>query len=187
MSNEERNATNPPLSPRLDEDGISPEHLRIRGALQRLPKRCCPVGFEFRLQKRLESGESALRRPARSWGWSLGWMGAGAGVVTALAVAIFAFDFQLNPGGTLQVAGVSAQPTVSSPPVAQQTRAVPQTVSQPDVETHTIKTPPVETSLPVAEKADKKLDSKQDSLDKLNTKGLGFPEAQTVSGQQNPK
>lgn len=177
MSLTQRSATDTPLMSPSEED-CSLQHLRVRRTLLAMPARRCAVGFEFRLQKKLESGESALRRPVRATNWSLGWMGAGVGFAAALAVAVIAFDFNGGPPTGLQVAGnpVQTAPVVTS-------GAIPQTVSQPSggVQQHSITTSPVTTEGNVA---DAKAAGSSDSLSKLKDNPQGeFPAAQTVSGK----
>jgi len=81
------------------EPGIGSGEQRVRSALQALPKATCPVGFEFRLERRL-SGK-APRESRQSWG--MGWLGAGVGVAAAMVLSFVVFDFGsvagTNPAG----------------------------------------------------------------------------------------
>lgn len=104
----------------LGEAGVPDELLAVRRMLLRLPRVQCPVGFEYRLQRRLDGkGVSGDRRPVR--GWMSGWTGAGLGFAAALVIAVFAFDFNVTgPGtqGTLtdKTAG-SATPQLAAPDI----------------------------------------------------------------------
>jgi hypothetical protein len=95
------------------EDGVSRELLEVRSALLRLPRTACPVGFEFRLQRRLEG--VTLDKPSTSGlrGWTLAWAGVGLGVAASVLVAVVAFDFQfkLPVPGTAAVATAPAAVT----------------------------------------------------------------------------
>jgi hypothetical protein len=76
------------------EEGLSKEHQRVRAALLGLPKETCPVGFEFRLMKRISGGSERSRRRTSS-NWIVGWAGAGLGVAVAMLVAFTALDFDV--------------------------------------------------------------------------------------------
>lgn len=76
------------------ESDCSAEHQRVRKALQTLPKATCPVGFEFRLERRLAGKPVGGTRS----GWSINWLGAGVGFATAMVLAVFLFDFGTVPG-----------------------------------------------------------------------------------------
>jgi hypothetical protein len=116
---------------RLDEEGVPADLLMVRSVLQTMPKVSCPVGFEFRLQKRIDALSA---EPSRAGGrsWVLGWAGAGLGFATALIIAVVAFDFGFNGIATVGSQGVIAnsQNTVSQPNVATNPQSVPTTVSQ---------------------------------------------------------
>lgn len=95
------------------EAGASPEHMRIRKALLSLPRLNCPVGFEFRLQRRL-SGASSKQTVRSGWNWALGWTGTGLGVATVMLLAVFVFDFHLTKGIPGTVTGTSLQASEST-------------------------------------------------------------------------
>ncbi|MBU0691788.1 hypothetical protein KKC97_00565 [bacterium] len=86
------------------EPELSREHRRIRAALLSLPKETCPVGFEFRLMKRI-SGGAARGRGRASSSWIVGWAGAGLGVAVAMLVAFTAFDFNYSERVPVRTAG----------------------------------------------------------------------------------
>lgn len=71
-----------------------PETSPVRNALRNLPKANCPVGFEFRLERRLAGKPVGGTRS----NWSMGWLGAGVGFATAMVLALFVFDFGAIPG-----------------------------------------------------------------------------------------
>jgi hypothetical protein len=90
-------------------------HQRIRAALLSLPKETCPVGFEFRLMKRI-SGETVRSGRKKAPNWILGWAGAGLGVAVAMFVSFTAFDLNFNqvtPGSTAQTAKEISAPAVT--------------------------------------------------------------------------
>lgn len=174
MSHAQKDATETPLESQMIED-CSPQHLMIRNALLNVPKRSCSAGFEFRLQKKLESGESALQRPVRASNWSLGWLGAGVGFAAAFAVAVFIFDFNGGPASGLQVAGTSGVSPIGTSNVAEK----PVEKSTQPVQQHDIAT---DATKEAGNVAGTKTDSKSDSAAKLkNDAQEKFP-AQTVSG-----
>jgi len=76
------------------EPEATPVQMRVRQALQTLPKATCPVGFDFRLERRLAGKPVGGTRS----GWSMGWLGAGVGFGTAMVLALFVFDFGAIPG-----------------------------------------------------------------------------------------
>ncbi len=69
-------------------------HVHVREALNSLPKATCPVGFEFRLERRLAGKPVGGTRS----GWSMSWLGAGFGFAAAMVLAVFVFDFGTVPG-----------------------------------------------------------------------------------------
>jgi hypothetical protein len=88
------------------EGDTSRAHQSIRAALLSLPKETCPVGFEFRLMKKISSDPVRGGRRTSS-NWMLGWAGAGLGVAVAMFVSFAAFDFNFSdtvPGNTAQTA-----------------------------------------------------------------------------------
>lgn len=95
------------------EPGLSREHQRIRAALLNLPKETCPVGFEFRLMKRISGGSVRDSRRGSS-SWIVGWAGAGLGVAVAMLVAFTAFDFNYSQQVPVRTAGaVQEGPTTT--------------------------------------------------------------------------
>ena len=90
------------------EEGLSREHQRIRAALLSLPKETCPVGFEFRLMKRISGGAARSRRRTSS-SWVIGWAGAGLGVAVAMLVAFTAFDFNYSERVPVRTAGTTQE------------------------------------------------------------------------------
>lgn len=78
------------------EPEIDSAHMRVREALHSLPKATCPVGFEFRLERRLAGKPVGGTRS----GWNMNWLGAGIGFATAMVLAVFIFDFGSIPGTT---------------------------------------------------------------------------------------
>ncbi len=154
------------------EPDCSPEHQRVRKALQTLPKANCPVGFEFRLERRLAGKPVGGTRS----GWSISWLGAGVGFATAMVLALFIFDFGSAPG--TNPANISGTPTTIKTSGVQ--------VEQPaDVAKTTI-----ESTAPVTapEKTAEQLAASQDTM-KDKTKPGTLPEGQyqTVGGQQSPR
>jgi hypothetical protein len=93
-------------------------HQRIRAALLCLPKETCPVGFEFRLMKRI-SGQTVRGGRRTTSNWMIGWAGAGLGVAVAMIVSFAAFDFQFLdavPGSTAQTAAETPAPATIDQP-----------------------------------------------------------------------
>ena len=162
----------------VGEDGVPAELLKVRSALRSLPHVACPVGFEFRLQKRLEGNLEQPKNIGFSRGWMLGWSGAALGVATAMVIAVVAFDFNskspvISSISSSQVAGNQANHNMNPGGLN------PQTVSQPvkppvDIENQT-------NQLLANEKGPDKATAKRDSIHK----GTGLPPQdyiQTVSG-----
>jgi len=96
VDNEVRQTSDMAFSPPSPE-GMSPEISRVRNVLFGLPRMGCPVGFEFRLQRRLDELENGVRPLRERHGWGLGWAGLGLGLATALLVAVVMFDFSFSP------------------------------------------------------------------------------------------
>ena len=150
----------------------TPGQMRVREALKTLPKANCPVGFEFRLERRLAGKPVGGTRS----GWSLSWIGAGVGFATAMVLALFIFDFGSAPG--TGPANITGSPTTIKTSGVQ--------VEQPaDVAKTTI-----ETSTPVTtpEKTAEQLAASQDTM-KDKTKPGTLPEGkyETVGGTQSPR
>ncbi len=80
-------------SGRNDDDGMPADLLMIRSVLQSMPKMSCPVGFEFRLQRRIEGLSVTPQRAAGGKSWVLGWTGAGLGFAAASVIAVVMFNF----------------------------------------------------------------------------------------------
>jgi len=104
------------------EEGVSREMLEIRAALLRLPKATCPVGFEYRLQRRIEGTSSARPVTTGLRGWSLAWAGVGLGLAASVVVATIAFDFHFNAAGGVSApvantVTTNAVPSVYGPPL----------------------------------------------------------------------
>lgn len=148
------------------ETGMNPEHLRVRNALHSLPKATCPVGFEFRLERRLAGKPVGETRK----NWSMSWLGAGVGFATAMVLAVFIFDFGAIPGTT--PAGMIPTATKSGVSIEQPTQVTPSTEQPVNVAQETIE----------ATKSDA-LASKQDTM-KDKTKPGTLPDGnyQTVGG-----
>lgn len=149
------------------EPDCSAEHQRVRKALQSLPKANCPVGFDFRLERRLAG--NPVGGPRNSW--SLGWLGAGVGFATAMVLAVFIFDFGSIPGTS--PANIAGTPTTSKSSGVQ--------VEQPAEVAKTT----IETSNPVTapQKTEDELAASQDSMkDKTKPGTLPDGQYQTVGG-----
>lgn len=121
------------------EDGVSPDLLAVRSALRGLPTLKCAPGFEYRLQRKLESGEAGVRTAGSVRNWTLGWAGAGLGFATALAIAFFAFDLNVKQPSQPGIAGgvssggpamPSKTPTSVVAPVEEQQAQAPATTDQ---------------------------------------------------------
>lgn len=165
MISPDNNATNM-------EPDCSAEHQRVRKALQTLPKANCPVGFEFRLERRLAGKPVGGTRS----GWSINWLGAGVGFATAMVLALFIFDFGATPG--TNPANITGTPSTIKTSGVQ--------VEQPADQANTT----IETTSPVTapEKTAEQLAATQDTM-KDKTKPGTLPEGkyETVGGTQNPR
>lgn len=137
MDNEVK-VTKAMASSRMSDENMTPENARVRNLLIGLPRVNCPVGFEFRLQRRIEALESGIR-PVRSerFGWGFGWAGLGLGLATAFVVAVVAFDFSFTPG-KIMITGApvvaTSQPITTSPAAADQNAADPNSIITPEQE-----------------------------------------------------
>lgn len=135
MHNEEK-VTKAMTSSRMSDENRTPENARVRNLLIGLPRVNCPVGFEFRLQRRIEAFESGIR-PARRerYGWGFGWAGLGLGLATAFVVAVVAFDFSFTPG-KIMITGAPVAATsktmTTSPAASDQNAADPNSVIKPE-------------------------------------------------------
>lgn len=121
-------------SARMDEEGMPADLQRVRSVLQSMPKLNCPVGFEFRLQRRIEGLSAAPSRTASGRSWTLGWAGAGLGFATALVIAMLVFDFGFNVPNASTQAITSATPQTTAPatqPDLAKAPQVPPTNAQP--------------------------------------------------------
>lgn len=120
MDNEVRQ-TNDTAFSLLGEEGVSAETTKVRNLLLSLPRACCPAGFEFRLQRRLDVLENGVRPVRERHGWGLGWAGLGLGFAAALLVAVVVFDLRFSPTDirmpTAPVASSNA-PTTGAPMVS---------------------------------------------------------------------
>lgn len=105
------------------EPDMTAAHARVRSALKTLPKATCPVGFEFRLERKLAGKPVGETRKS----WSMGWLGAGVGFATAMVLAVFVFDFG---GTTISPAGMVPTATKSGSAVEQPATITP-TTEQP--------------------------------------------------------
>jgi hypothetical protein len=75
-----------------DETDMNPTYRMIRTLLVGLPRVQAPVGFEFRLQRRLEQVRSRRSGHAwDSWIFSWRWFSVGLGVATAVVVGLVFF------------------------------------------------------------------------------------------------
>jgi hypothetical protein len=75
-----------------DETDMNPTYRMIRTLLVGLPKVQAPVGFEFRLQRRIERVRSPRSRLGwDSWILSWRWFSVGLGVATAVVVGLIFF------------------------------------------------------------------------------------------------
>ncbi|MCB1061030.1 MAG: hypothetical protein KDB65_12425 [Calditrichaeota bacterium] len=148
------------------ETEISRDHQKVRDALRSLPKANCPVGFDFRLERRLAGNPVGGTRS----GWSMGWLGAGVGFATAMVIAVFVFNFGSIPGvSPANVAGTPSQVKTSGAPI-----------EQPAEMAKSNETPAQSTT--IAEESEQ-LASKQDtSKDKTKPGTLPEGQYQTVSG-----
>lgn len=111
------------------EPELSTAHARVRSALKTLPKATCPVGFEFRLERRLAGkpvGET--RKTSRS-----GWLGAGIGFATAMVLGVFLFDF--GGGATISPAGMVPTATKSNTVIERPTTDQPLNTAQEGTKT----------------------------------------------------
>jgi len=100
------------------EDGVSPDLLAVRSVLRSLPTVSCPVGFEYRLEKKLAGEQAGVRSAGSARGWAWGWAGAGLGFATALAIAFFVFDVNVKPAGVSsggQPVPVAQTPVTTTP------------------------------------------------------------------------
>lgn len=167
MISPDNNAKNESIEP-----DCTPEQMRVRNALRTLPKANCPVGFEFRLERRLAGKPVGGTRS----GWSLNWIGAGVGFATAMVLALFIFDFGVIPG--TNPANMTGSPT----PVKMGGTQIEQPV---DVAKTTIET---NTAVTAPEKTTDQLAATPDSM-KDKTKPGTLPEGnyQTVGGGNKPK
>ncbi|RPH93030.1 hypothetical protein EHM69_11395 [candidate division KSB1 bacterium] len=111
------------------EQGVSPQLLNVRTALLNLPKTECSVGFEFRLQRRIQEMESGVRVGTSRPAWGLGWAGVGLGFAAAFVVAVVAFDFSFSSGRSQIVSA----PIVSGPSRYVPPNVASQTISAPSV------------------------------------------------------
>jgi hypothetical protein len=103
------------------ESSASSEYIQIRNALLGLPRLSCPVGFEFRLQQRLEGRYVRDNSSHHSLNWLTGLTAGGLGVAAALSLAVFVFDF--NPWQANHGVGQIASRSMSQPFVPVQTEA----------------------------------------------------------------
>lgn len=149
------------------EPEISRDHQKVRDALRSMPKANCPVGFEFRLERRLAGKPVGGTRS----GWSMGWLGAGVGFATAMVIAVFVFNFGSIPG-------VSPS-NMAGTPNDVKTGGV--QIEQPaDLAKTTIEAPAQSTTI---DETGEQLASKQDtSKDKTKPGTLPEGQYQTVSG-----
>lgn len=117
------------------EEGVSTDLLAVRSLLRSLPTSKCAPGFEYRLQRKLEGPEAGVRSAGSARNWTLGWVGAGLGLATAVAIGFFVFDLNVKSPSdagfsSLPVAGVSSGgPAVPNGP-APQTVSAQRLVSQ---------------------------------------------------------
>ena len=89
--------------------------LKVRALLSSLPTEACPVGFEQRLNRRLQGMDERPRAAAKSW--TSGWAGVGLGFAAAAVIALFAFDFDASkelPQGTIAKSTVEVAPVIPS-------------------------------------------------------------------------
>ncbi len=149
------------------EPGMDPSEQRVRNALRSLPKANCPVGFEFRLERRL-SGKPV--RETRS-GWQMSWLGAGFGVAAAMVLSFVVFDFGSVTGTSS--AGISGSPMRSGVQIEQSVE-----VAKTNVETVAPQTTP--------EQSPEQLVATQDSM-KDKTKPGTLPEGNYQTVGTNPK
>ena len=86
-----------------DED-VDVSLMRVRNALLVLPKMSCPVGFEYRLNRRLQGIDGSVRSNGRNW--VSGWLGVGMGFAAAAVIAFLVLDFDVpTPVGVSVVQG----------------------------------------------------------------------------------
>jgi hypothetical protein len=122
--------TNETAFGRPNDEGMSPEALRVRNLLLGLPRTCCPADFEFRLQRRLDELESGVRPVRERHGWGLGWAGLGLGVATALLIAVVMFDFSFS-SRDIRVPGAPVTSATNAPNSVTPPAADPLTASSP--------------------------------------------------------
>ncbi|MCB9357094.1 MAG: hypothetical protein H6508_04100 [Calditrichaeota bacterium] len=121
MGSSENNTTSDWMSAEPD---MTKAHARVRSALQTLPKETTPVGFDFRLERRLAGKPVGESRKS----WSLGWLGAGVGFATAMVLAMFVFDF----GGNAAISPAGMIPTATKAgPVLERSTPVTTSTEQP--------------------------------------------------------
>jgi hypothetical protein len=91
--------------------------VNVRTALSNLPKATCPVGFEHRLVRRLESGNSGATK------WYVPWAGAGLGFAAVVLFSVFTLNSEtdtIKGGMTLQPkpeANVMTSTPADTPPI----------------------------------------------------------------------
>lgn len=93
------------------EEGISPEHLLVRYSLKNLPRVNCPVGFEFRLQRKIE-GKQFVENKSSVKHWTTAWGGLALGAAAAFMFAVFAFDVNFSGSPATQITPVQTASTI---------------------------------------------------------------------------